>query len=179
MTSKFKNLYYFFYRFFSEIRYIHRKIYYFYQKRIRGFSDRDLWSLDHTFAKFIIPRLKKFKENLYGFPLCFIEEIDPDYWDHENFIKRTDDQQYEIDTKIKNIWISKIDSMIRAFELIVSDNADLDYSDLEMEFLEGGRINIKKDEQKEKIRNSLISSRDKEIEIGLNNFSKHFRSLWD
>jgi len=35
---------------------------YFLQKLFRGYSDRDLWNLDVTIAKFIYPRLHRFIE---------------------------------------------------------------------------------------------------------------------
>lgn len=33
-----------------------------FQKLYRGFSDDELLNLDHTIAKFVLPRLEKFKE---------------------------------------------------------------------------------------------------------------------
>lgn len=40
----------------------------FIQRRRGGFDDSDTYSLDHTVAKFILPRLKRFKEVNNGFP---------------------------------------------------------------------------------------------------------------
>ncbi len=45
-----------------------RKIKYCYQCLTRGWSDRDTWSLDNTIAKFVLPRLKRFKDLNIGFP---------------------------------------------------------------------------------------------------------------
>ena len=39
------------------------------QRRKYGFDDTETWALDFTIAKFIVPRLKKFKEIKNGFPL--------------------------------------------------------------------------------------------------------------
>ena len=39
------------------------------QKLIRGYSDEELWNLDSTFCKWMIPRLKTFKEKTCGFPV--------------------------------------------------------------------------------------------------------------
>jgi hypothetical protein len=39
-----------------------------YQKLTRGFSDADLWSLDYTIAKFVLPRLKAFREMNGAYP---------------------------------------------------------------------------------------------------------------
>ena len=38
------------------------------QRKKLGFDDRDLWSLDHTIAKFVLPRLIRFKEAKCGHP---------------------------------------------------------------------------------------------------------------
>lgn len=35
---------------------------YSWQRRWRGFDDRDLWSLDYTIIKFVYPRLKRFRD---------------------------------------------------------------------------------------------------------------------
>lgn len=42
----------------------------------RGFSDADLWNLDMTMAKFLFPRLKRYKEHSYSLP----EPFTPDEW---------------------------------------------------------------------------------------------------
>ena len=40
-------------------------------QRIRwGFDDSDLWSLDTTIAKFVLPRLKRFRDVSGGYPGC-------------------------------------------------------------------------------------------------------------
>lgn len=46
------------------------------QRMTRGFDDTELWNLDITFCKFIVPRLKVFKELNDGYPARFnsIEE---------------------------------------------------------------------------------------------------------
>lgn len=38
-----------------------RAIKFFIQRRIRGFDDSETWSLDHSLAHHILPRLKRFK----------------------------------------------------------------------------------------------------------------------
>ncbi len=44
------------------------------QRKERGFDDRELWSLDHTIAKFVLPRLVAFKEGRFGYPGHLNEE---------------------------------------------------------------------------------------------------------
>jgi len=50
---------------------------FFYQRLEDGFSDDDLWNLDSTIAKFVLPRLKRFREIEAGHPGCF---EDPKDW---------------------------------------------------------------------------------------------------
>lgn len=57
------------------IKSIKRWFKYFWQRQIRGFDDTELWSLDFTVARFVLPRLIAFKNNddkgLMGHP-CHI-----------------------------------------------------------------------------------------------------------
>jgi hypothetical protein len=45
-----------------------RGVRFFIQRHTRGFSDDDLWSFDHTLAKHIAPRLRRFQEIRCGYP---------------------------------------------------------------------------------------------------------------
>ena len=47
------------------------------QRKQRGFDDTETWSLDQTVAKFVLPRLKRFKEVNNGFPAL----LKSDEWD--------------------------------------------------------------------------------------------------
>lgn len=49
---------------------IKRSIKHAYQRIFRGFSDAETWSLDYSFAKFILPRLVRLKEVKRGWPDC-------------------------------------------------------------------------------------------------------------
>lgn len=51
-----------------------RRIRYTLQFFKRGFSDRQLWSLDVTIAEFILPRLQRFKEINSGLPFHKTED---------------------------------------------------------------------------------------------------------
>ncbi len=64
------------------------------QKRIRGFSDRELWDLDNTIAEFILPRLKRFKNKHDLYP----------------------------GDSAKEEWDKNIDLMIEAFEMILNED---------------------------------------------------------
>ena len=70
------------------------------QRLERGFDDSETWALDCTIAKFIEPRLRRFKEIKAGYPAIISEEK----------------------------WDDILDKMIYAFECInkdtISDNED-------------------------------------------------------
>ena len=66
------------------------------QRLERGFDDSEMWNLDTTIAKFIYPRLKRFSENIIGIPCGMTEDI----------------------------WQTTLDSMVKAFELIVNGESD-------------------------------------------------------
>lgn len=59
------------------------------QRRTRGWDDRELWNLDQTIAEFVLPRLRVFKTYRHGCPSELAEET----------------------------WDSHLESMISAFEL--------------------------------------------------------------
>ena len=65
----------------------------FMQRRKRGFDDRDTWSLDHTLACYILPRLKRFKDAQGGYPGNLGEQR----------------------------WDAYLDDMIAAFEILADD----------------------------------------------------------
>jgi hypothetical protein len=39
-----------------------------FQRRLRGWDDRDTWSLDVAIARFTLPRLKAMRDGVIGFP---------------------------------------------------------------------------------------------------------------
>jgi hypothetical protein len=86
------------------------------QKLFRGYSDQELWSLDTTMKKFILPRLKAFKKmNRYGVPLLAknmsIEEM------HQS--RSVEQLEEECET-----WENYLDLMIKALELDLQDIED-------------------------------------------------------
>lgn len=44
------------------------QLFWFYQRLTRGWDDRELWSLDVTISKFVLPRIKRLKEIKHGWP---------------------------------------------------------------------------------------------------------------
>lgn len=63
------------------------------QHMTRGFSDVETWNIQHEFAKWAVPRLKRFKEINNGYP----DGISPEEYD------------------------ARIDEMIEGFEICASD----------------------------------------------------------
>ncbi len=57
-----------------KLRMLRRAIKHWWQRRTRGWDDSDLWSLDHTIAKFILPRLIAFRHRPYGYPAMLTEK---------------------------------------------------------------------------------------------------------
>lgn len=49
------------------------------QRKTRGYSDLEIWNLDYTISKWIVPRLKAFQEGTIGYP----PEIEFDEWKNE------------------------------------------------------------------------------------------------
>lgn len=54
--------------------FLQRKIINAYNIITRGFSDEELWALNETIAKFIIPRLKRLQEVKHGYPSNITQE---------------------------------------------------------------------------------------------------------
>jgi len=102
------------------------------QREERGWDDTELWSLDYTIAKFILPRLKVFKGQAGGFPANLVPEG-----------AEGDDRD-----KGMEVWEGVIQEMIDAFEIIVQD-----------------KTNSKEE--------------DAVVEKGLDQFRKHYFSLWN
>lgn len=55
-------------------KFLKQHVRYFFQRRFRGWDDSETWCLDQSIAKFILPRLKRFKELNNGYPGDLDEE---------------------------------------------------------------------------------------------------------
>jgi hypothetical protein len=51
-----------------------RQIKFAHQRRTKGWDDSETWSLDYTISKFILPRLKRFRELEFGHPCSITEQ---------------------------------------------------------------------------------------------------------
>lgn len=72
------------------------------QRRTRGWDDSELWNLDLSLARLILPRLRAFRANAHGCPgsYCVEGPDDPNAFDN---------------------WCRDLDKMIAAFEFVLSD----------------------------------------------------------
>lgn len=61
---------------------------YLFQRLYRGFDDRDTWSLDYSLYRWLLPRLKRFKEVNNGF---YDKEYDS-FEDYQNELQKRIDQ---------------------------------------------------------------------------------------
>lgn len=128
-------------------------------------APKELWNLNYTVAKFVLPRLIKFKENSLGFP-----------------------GYDEADTMDK--WQDILQKMITAFEYIVTndnwwvDDPRYDYSDgihVEIDKDKKTLFHFRIDDWIKEIKNNRDTEQDRRneaIKEGLELFSKYFRHLW-
>lgn len=91
-----------------------RKVAFFFQRRNRGFDETELWCLDWTILKFILPRLKAFRETQQGSWPGPEAIFDIDYQEYEEL---NGDEKVDLRERSLEEWDRMIDKMIRAIEL--------------------------------------------------------------
>lgn len=81
---------------------IKRSIKHWWQRRTRGWDDSVTWNLYTDIAKFVLPRLKRFKELHNGYPAGTSEKT----WE-----KNLDDMIYAMDVAVKesDVWVGDDD----------------------------------------------------------------------
>lgn len=81
------------------------------QLKKTGISDTELWNLDYTIACFILPRLKLFRSNMFGYPV-----ISECYYSNDvNFSNKT------CSNNNRKLWKKYLDKMIYSFNKITTD----------------------------------------------------------
>ena len=143
----------------------------------RGFSDRQLWSLDCTIAKFVAPRLKRLKEIQHGHPVIEADEqlclgcwSYPEMWNREN-CHWDPTGFYHLDSE--QIWDEYMDKMIYAMDSIAK-NGDWDppMDDIESSDIRDGNVKWE----------AYFKERDehwKRLKEGIKLFGEFFGALWD
>lgn len=118
-------------------------------------SDKDIWSLDHTVAKFTLPRLIRLKEVKHGIPTTMFETLPEGKWEYTE--EQTD--------AAKKKWDEVLDKMIWSMDYIANDR-EHDYYP-------------KRSENKKEGAYDNLHAAEFRCQEGLDLFAKHFRSLWD
>ena len=150
---------------------IYNNIKYFIQRGLKGYSDRDLWSLDYHLSKVICGSLKELKEVKSGYPATYDSKT----------------KKYDYNQKR---WDDILDDMIIGFELLfllceddyiasqwsnenkMSDKKFIKiYKDTDASCNKKFNMNIKTRVLTKKEENKI----DKSFEL----FRKYFRNLWD
>jgi hypothetical protein len=95
------------------------------QRMTRGFDDSETWSLDITIAKFLVPRLKAFKECDNGYPARLTEKkwnkiLDEMIEGFELYIKK-DEWDFEPDINTRNEMYAKVNKALKQFSKYFQD----------------------------------------------------------
>ena len=143
-----------FYRIMDFIKNIPREIKWFFQRGTRGYSDKDVWSIDIWFKSIIIPMLEQLKETKQGHPIDMTEEE----WNLTlnnmiNYFKECTDFYCSEKNEYEDEYMSRIMSA-NEYDKLLADKW------------------LKREEEIDKYKNKM---KDKAFEL----FSKHFYSLWD
>ena len=145
-----------------------RRLKWFIQRRRRGFDDRELWSLDHTIARYVYPRLKAFnKFSKMSMAPCFFADEEKTDWDGPDWAVAKKNQ--------KDVY----DKMEQAFFYILDDGESLESGLGEIRIGDKKVVFPNKDEEKWKLYRKEMDRREEAIKDGLETFGKYFRTLWD
>jgi len=153
------NVYYSLYRFFVNFSpsYMRGYIKRAYQRCTRGWTDRDLWSLDYTIAKFALPRLIELKKKMHGVPNSMFEELPEGRYEHDAEQVRLAEEK----------WNAVLDEIIFAMDY-VANHREYDYHPKKVW-----------PEKPTKEDYAELHEVEKRVQAGLELFGEHFRSLWD
>lgn len=127
------------------------------QRCTRGWSDRDLWSLDYTIAKFALPRLIELKKQMHGIPSSMFEKLPEDEYNH------TPEQTKAAEKK----WNDILDEIIFAMDY-VANCREHDYYPKKT----WPEKTIKEDYDE-------LLAVEKRVQDALLLFGTYFRNLWD
>ena len=75
VKSRLEKAYWATYRFFKHtLPYIHKEVYWFFQRGLRGWADCDTWSFDTYLDKVIRDGITRLRENKCGYPMGYTEQ---------------------------------------------------------------------------------------------------------
>lgn len=151
-----------------------------YQKIRFGVNDEECWSLPDTFARYILPRLKHYKQmNRMGIPTDMFVKWHPDY-----SYPGTGNEK-----DAKQRWDLIMDEMIWTFEYIIDPDKFLNFPE-ELSYINryGNKEHmldwlVREKTEREKHLWSIYMTQcdtlDQRKQRGLQLFAKHYDSLWD
>lgn len=126
------------------------------QKKIKSYEqyeEAELWGLEATLAKFILPRLVGFRDTCCSYPHGLSEDD----------------------------WTKELNKMIVAFYLLANQDDwydEIDFSAWELQ-LDGDKINVNKENREVIEKMNLVDARNgRLIKQGLDSFAKYYRDLW-
>ena len=142
----------------SFIQEFYNNLVFFFQKLTRGFSDKELWDFDIQLAKYILPRLKKLKENKIGY-FDTLPSMD------NRLFNDLEGEEYKIyESKLDKEQDEVFNKMLNAFQLITEFYGLDRLDDVELSF-----------EQKIEMHKRYM----KEVKEGLQLFVDNYMGLWD
>lgn len=149
------------------------------KKNYDKFKDYETWNLDNTFARFIVPRLKRFRElvaspdTVYGYPGTlnnmeeWLEILDKIIWAFEQYDKDYQEDYYSGEPDIQFI---KIDTA--SLDLSEEMLKDLDPDGKGMfEMVDGPNNTFKVDHEG-------IKAHEAKMQEGIDLFSQYYGNLW-
>lgn len=152
-----------FYRILYFIRDIPKNIKWFIQRGIRGYADKDVWSMDYWFERTIIPMLKQLKEIKHGYPMD-MEEAE---WDAElSKMIKCFTEMSEYSCSMKNEYDKEF------HEIIWEDMAKKEINKPDNHAKE---IRENWFQREKEISNYRVKMKDEAFRL----FSKYFWNLWD
>lgn len=144
-----------------------------YQKIRYGVCDDEVYNLNCTIAKFIVPRLKYFKKKgKVGIPIVLL----PD--DYNNV---DDDQKELYEIKAEKEFSDALDEMIFAFEYEIDPDSFCEMPDILMHNIGKLDFNRKETEEEKQAWNDYVKKSEElnaRKENGLKLFAKYFNNLW-
>lgn len=122
-----------FYKIANFFHYIPKRIKWFFQRGIRGYSDIDVWDISYWFENTIIPMLKQLKKGKHGYPMgmtekewdmildnmiCYFEESTKKYCSEKNeyeeeYTKDLLNDNEEFNKSVRNRWLKREEEISR------------------------------------------------------------------
>ena len=146
-------------------------------KNYDKFKDYETWNLDNTFARFIVPRLKRFRElvaspdTVYGYPVVvgsmelWLEILDKMIWAFEQYIDDYIDQYCSGEVDIKS---EEADTSDLTEEML--DDVDPERKGLYV-VVDGPNDTFKMDHEG-------IKAHEAKMQEGIDLFAKYYQNLW-